>query len=68
MKAALRSLLIKIHCKGMSDEDLSKEIAMNPYLQYFLGLWEYRYECPFYAGKTIRFRPEVSAGMFTTGA
>ena len=51
MKTALRSLLIKIHCKGMSVEDLNKEISLNPYLEYFLGLWEYRYECPFDAGK-----------------
>ena len=42
-RMALGSVLIKIHYKGMSDEDLTKEIAMNPYLQYFLGLREYRY-------------------------
>ena len=41
-RMALGSVLIKIHYKGMSDEDLTKEIAMNPYLQYFLGLHERR--------------------------
>ena len=46
-RMTLGSVLIKIHYKGMSDEDLTKEIAMNPYLQYFLGLQKYRYECPF---------------------
>ncbi len=35
--------VIKIHYKGVSDEALTKEIAMNPCLQYFLGLREYRY-------------------------
>ena len=29
-RMALGSVLIKIHYKGMSDEDLTKEIAMNP--------------------------------------
>lgn len=29
-RMALCSVLIKVHYKGMSDEDLSKEIAMNP--------------------------------------
>ncbi len=53
-RMALGSVLIKIHYKGMSDEDLTKEIAMNPYLQYFLGLQEYRYECPFDASMFFR--------------
>ena len=47
----------------MSDEDLTKEIAMNPYLQYFLGLREYRYECPFDASMMTRFRQRISAEM-----
>ena len=46
------ALLIKPAYKGISDEDLTKEIAMNPYLQYFLGLREYRYECPFDPSRT----------------
>ena len=57
------SVLIKIHYKGMSDEDLTKEIAMNPYLQYFLGLREYRYECPFDASTMTRFRQRFSKEM-----
>ncbi len=57
------SVLIKIHYKGMSDEDLTKEIAMNPYLQYFLGLREYRYECPFDASTMTRFRQRISKEM-----
>ena len=62
-RMALGSVLIKIHYKGMSDEDLTKEIAMNPYLQYFLGLREYRYECPFDASMMTRFRQRISTEM-----
>ena len=64
-RMALGSVLIKIHYKGMSDEDLTKEIAMNPYLQYFLGLQEYRYECPFDASMMTRFRQRISAEMLS---
>lgn len=62
-RMALGSVLIKIHYKGMSDENLTEEIAMNPYLQYFLGLQEYRYECPFDASMMTRFRQRISAEM-----
>ena len=31
-RLALGSVMIKIYYKGMSDRDLTKEIAMNPYL------------------------------------
>ena len=58
-------MLIKIHYKGMSDEELTKEIAMNPYLQYFLRLREYRYECPFDASMMTRFRQRISAEMLS---
>ena len=62
-RMALGSVLIKIHYKGMSDEDLTKEIAMNPYLQYFLGLREYRYPavpvpfCLFHTGDRTMYWP-----------
>ena len=62
-RMALGSVLLKIHYKGMSDEDLTKEIAMNPYLQYFLGLREYRYECWFDASMMTRLRQRISAEM-----
>ena len=45
---------------NISDERVTQEIAMNPYLQYFLGLTEYRYECPFDASSISRFRKRVS--------
>ena len=62
-RMALGSVLIKPAYKGMSDEDITKEIAMNPYLQYFLGLYEYRYECPFDASMMTRFRHRITAEM-----
>ncbi len=37
-RMVLGALLIKSAYKALSDEDIAKQIAMNPYLQYFLGL------------------------------
>ena len=62
-RMALDSVLIKIHYKGISDKDLTKETAMNPYLQHFLGLREYRYECPVDASMMTRFRQRISTEM-----
>ena len=60
---ALGALLIKPAYKALSDEDITKEIAMNPYLQYFLGLHEYRYECPFDPSMMTRFRQRITPEM-----
>ena len=62
-RMALGALLIKPAYKAMSDEDITKEIAMNPYLQYFLGLQEYRYECPFDPSMMTRFRQRITPEM-----
>ena len=62
-RIALGALLIKPAYKGISDEDLTREIAMNPYLQYFLGLHSYKYECPFDASMMTRFRQRISPEM-----
>ena len=62
-RMALGALLIKPAYKGMSDEDIAREIAMNPYLQYFLGLHEYRYECPFDPSMMTRFRQRITPEM-----
>ena len=62
-RMALGALLIKPAYKAMSDEDITKEIAMNPYLQYFLGLQEYRYECPFDSSMMTRFRQRITPEM-----
>ncbi len=37
-RMALGDLLLKPAYKALSNEEIAKEIAMNPYLQYFLGL------------------------------
>ena len=57
---ALGALLIKPAYKALSDEGIAKEIVMNPYLQYFLGLHEYRYECPFDPSMMTRFRQRIT--------
>ena len=62
-RMALGALLIKPAYKALSDEDITKEIAMNPYLQYFLGLQEYRYECPFDPSMMTRFRQRITPEM-----
>ena len=62
-RIALGTLLIKQAYKGISDEYLTKEIPMNPYLQYFLGLREYRYECPFDPSMMTRFRQLITTEM-----
>lgn len=62
-RMALGAVLIKPAYKAMSDEDITKEIAMNPYLQYFLGLHEYRYECPFDPSMMTRFRQRITPKM-----
>ena len=64
-RMALGALLLKPAYKGISDEDLTKEIAMNPYLQYFLGLREYRYECPFDPSMMTRFRQRITPEMLS---
>lgn len=63
-RMALGALLTKPSYKALSDDDMTKEIAMNPYLQYFLGLHEYRYECPFDPGMMTRFRQRITPEMF----
>ncbi len=62
-RMALGALLIKPAYKALSDEDITIEIAMNPYLQYFLGLHEYRYECPFDPSMMTRFRQRITPEM-----
>ena len=62
-RMALGALLIKPAYKALSDVDITKEIAMNPYLQYFLGLQEYRYECPFDSSMMTRFRQRITPEM-----
>ena len=60
---ALAAVLLKPAYKGLSDEDITQVIAENPYLQYFLGLHEYRYECPFDPSMMTRFRQRITPEM-----
>ena len=64
-RMALGALLIKERYHGMSDEDLVEEIAMNPYLQYFLGMPEYNEICPFASTMFVRFRKRVTPEMLS---
>lgn len=51
----LGTLIIK-HWYAISDEQVTEEIALNPYLQAFLGLTEYHCECPFAPGSIEEFQ------------
>ena len=62
-RMALGAVLLKPAYKGLSDEDIAQIIAENPYLQYFLGLHEYRYECPFDPSMMTRFRQRITPEM-----
>lgn len=64
-RIVLGALLIKLAYRGISDEDLTKEIAMNPYLQYFQGLHEFRYECPFDPSMMTRFCKRITPEMLS---
>ena len=52
---ALGALIIKERL-GTSDEETVEQIRENPYLQYFLGLYEYRDKAPFEASMFVHFR------------
>ena len=58
-RIAVGSQIIK-NWYGFSDERVTEEIAMNPYLQYFLGFTEFRHKCPFDASSMTRFRQRIS--------
>ena len=45
-RMALGALIIQ-HKAKLSDRNLVKEVARNPYYQYFIGLESYRTKCPF---------------------
>jgi transposase, IS5 family len=47
----------------LCDEELVEQIRENPYLQYFLGLEEFRNEAPFEASMLVHFRKRISLKM-----
>ena len=61
-RMALGALLIKEDYQ-CSDERVTAEIAMNPYLQYFIGLEKFQYTAPFDASMMTRFRQRITPEM-----
>ena len=61
-RMALGSLLIKEDYQ-CSDEKVVAEIAMNPYLQYFIGLPAFQYSAPFDSSMLTRFRQRITPEM-----
>ena len=61
-RMALGTLLIKERYQ-FSDEDIVKEVQMNPYLQHFIGLPEFRHKAPFDASTITLFRKRVTPEM-----
>ena len=61
-RIAFGALIIK-EMLSVSDEDTVEHIRENPYLQYFLGLSEYRDEAPFNPSMYVHFRQRLSPLM-----
>lgn len=59
-RMALGALIIQKR-KDLSDRALVKEIAENPYLQYFLGVEKFEHECPFTAPLLVLFRKRLNS-------
>ncbi|MEL6137343.1 MAG: transposase, partial [Cyanobacteria bacterium J06628_6] len=57
-RMALGALIIKERL-GTSDRETIEQIRENPYLQYFLGLYEYRDEAPFDDSMLVHFRKRI---------
>lgn len=47
--------------KNLSDRALVREIAENPYLQYFLGVEQFEHKCPFTAPLLVLFRKRLNS-------
>lgn len=62
LRVALGSQIIKEKYQ-FSDEMTVEHIAMNPYLQYFIGLTEYRQTAPFDPSMMSRFRQRLTPEM-----
>jgi len=60
LRIALGALIIKERL-AITDEETVEQIRENPYLQYFIGLEEYRDEEPFDASMLVHFRKRLGA-------
>lgn len=54
-RKAFGALIIK-EKMSLSDEETVEQIKENPYLQYFIGLYEYKDEAPFDTSMMVHFR------------
>lgn len=54
-RVAYGALVIKERL-GVTDEETVEQISENPYLQYFLGLYEYQEKAPFDPSMMVHFR------------
>ena len=61
-RMALGSLIIKEKL-GISDRETVEQIRENPYLQYFIGLSNYRNEAPFEASMLVHFRQRLEIDL-----
>ncbi len=59
LRVAMGALIIKEKLK-LTDEETVEQIMENPYLQYFIGMEEYRYEQPFDASMMVHFRKRLN--------
>lgn len=62
-RTALGALLVNERYRGMSDDDVTEEIGMNPYLQYFIGMPEFKDGAPFHPSMMSRFRKRITPEM-----
>ena len=62
LRMVLGALLVQKR-KGLSDRALVKEIAENPYVQYFMGMTKFEKRCPFTAPALVYFRKRLTASM-----
>ena len=61
-RMALGAELIKRKL-DITDEEVVEQIRENPYLQYFIGMEDYRNEAPFDASMLTHFRERLTADM-----
>lgn len=59
-RMALGALIIQKR-KNLSDRGLVKEVAENPYLQFFLGLESFQKKCPFCASVLVEFKKRFTS-------
>lgn len=62
LRMALGALIIQKK-KNLSDRALIKEIAENPYLQYFIGVTSFSKVCPFSATSLVYFRKRLDVNL-----